>query len=300
MKIPNHPKSLWPGVKAWFGRTYGEHAEEYTDLFDKDTSTQNFEEDVLVTGFNLATVKTEGRGTHYDSETQGYIARAVHVAYSLGFITTREERDDNLYEVVGKRRGQALAFSFRQTKENVGANMYNRAATSGYTGGDGQVLTVTTHPTKSGSQSNILSTAADVSEACLEDMVIQIMGATNDRGLKINLMPQSVHVPRQEWFETNRILKSVLQSNTANNDPNVLRTLNVFPKGIKLNHYFSDSDCIFIRTNCPRGMIYYERVPIEFDQDNDFDTKNAKSAGYERYSFSWTDWRGVYSNGRGA
>ena len=245
-------------------------------------------------------MKTEGQGTHYDSETQGYVARAIHVAYGLGYIVTREERDDNLYEVVGKRRSGALAFSFRQTKENIAANVYNRAETAGYTGGDGQVLCVTTHPTKSGNQSNILSTPADVSEACLEDMTIQIMGATNDRVLKINLMPQSVHVPRQEWYETNRILKSVLQSNTANNDDNVLRSLNVFPKGIKLNHYFSDSVQIFIRTNVPRGMICYQRVPMEFKQDNDFDTDNAKAKCYERYSFTWTDWRGLYSNGRGA
>ena len=41
-----HPKALWPGIKAWWGQTYDEHPEEYIDLFDKDTSSQNYEEDV--------------------------------------------------------------------------------------------------------------------------------------------------------------------------------------------------------------------------------------------------------------
>ena len=38
----------------------------------------------------------------------------------------------------------------------------------------------------------------------------------------------------------------------------------------------------------------FSREAISFQQDNDFDTKNAKAACYERYSFGWTDWRGVY------
>jgi len=64
----SHPKALWPGVKAWWGQTYNEHPEEYTALFDKDTSTQNYEEDVELTGFGLVPVKEQGAGVQYDSE----------------------------------------------------------------------------------------------------------------------------------------------------------------------------------------------------------------------------------------
>ena len=289
----NHPKALWPGIKAWWGRVYDEHKVEYTDLFDMDTSRQNYEEDVQVTGFGLAPVKPQGMGVEYDSETQGYVKRYTHVVYALGYIVTREELEDNLYVVVSMRRAQALAFSMRQTKENIAAQIYNRAFTSG-TGGDGSYLCVSDHGSKSGSQSNLLTAASDLNEAAIEDMIIQIMGATNDRGLKISLMPKSLHVHRSDWFEANRILKSVLQNDTPNNALNVLKSTNALPGGIKVNHYFSDSDAWFIRTNAPRGMIGYQRRPIEFTQDNDFDTENAKAKNTERYVFGWTDWRGVW------
>jgi hypothetical protein len=292
----SHPKALWPGVRKWFGRTYDEHKVEYTDLFEKDSSRKAYEEDVLVTGFGLAPVKAEGAAVSYDSESQGYTKRYTHVAYALGFIVTHEEMADNLYPVVGKRRARALAFSMRQTKENVGANVYNRAFSSSYLGGDGKELLATDHPSKAGDWSNELSPAADMSEASIEDLCIQINGATNDRGLKISLMPRCLLVPRQLQFEAHRIVKSVLQNDTANNATNAIRDMNMFPDGIKMNHYLSDADAWFIRTNCPSGMQCFDREILPFSQDNDFDTSNAKSKKYERYSFGWTDPRGLYGS----
>ncbi len=292
----NHPKALWPGIKAWWGRSYNEHPVEWTDLFDRETSDKAYEEDVQVTGFGLAPKKPEGASTHYDSETQGYTTRYTHVAYSLGYIVTYEELRDNLYEVVSRRRAAALAFSMRQTKETVLANVYNRAFSATQVGGDGKELLATDHPTLSGVQSNELAVAADLSEASLEDLTIQIMGATNDRGLKISIMPQSLIVPRQLWFEANRILKSTLQNDTANNAINALKATNALPGGIKVNHYLTDADAWFVRTNAPRGMICYDREAVSFDQDNDFDTKNAKACAYERYKALWTDFRGLYGS----
>lgn len=291
-----HPKALWPGIKEWWGRSYQEHKEEYVDLFDTETSDKAYEEDVEITGFGLAPVKNQGTAINYDTESQGSVTRYTHVAYALGYIVTFEELRDDLYEVVSKRRAKMLAFSMRQTKENVGANVYNRAFTSGYTGGDGQVMICNTHPTLTGNQSNVLATPADLSEASIEDLTIQIMQATNNRGLRISLMPESLHIPTQTWYEANRILKSVLQNDTANNAINVLKATNVFPKGIKMNHYFTSATAWFIRTNAPTGMKHYVRDAVMFDQDNDFDTKNAKAACYERYSFGWSDWRGVYGS----
>lgn len=290
----NHPKALWPGVKAFFGRQYNEHQVEYTDLFDEDTSDKNYEELVELTGFGLAPEKTEGASVQYDSETQGYTRRATHTAIALGYICTREELDDNQYEIVSKRRSKALAFAMRQTKENRAANVYNRAFNSSYTGGDGVELLSTAHPTQDGTQSNELATAADLSEASLEDLIIQIMGAKNSRGLAINLMPKKLIVPRQEWFNANRYLKSMLRPDSANNDINALKATNAIPGGIAVNHYLTDSDAWFIRTNAPEGMKCFNRVKIEFRQDNDFDTENAKAKAYERYSFVWGDWRALF------
>ena len=295
----SHPKALWPGIKAWWGQVYNEHAEEYTDLFDKDTSHQNYEEDVQLTGFGLAPRKSEGAPTAYDSEIQGFVTRYTHIAYALGYAVTKEELDDNLYEKVSKRRAASLAMGFRQTKENVAANIYNRAFNSTYVGGDNVSLCNTAHPnTTGGTWSNRPAIDVDLSEAALEDAVVAIMGLTNDRGLLINVMPVSLHISRQNHFNAHRILKSVYQSGTANNDVNVLKATNAFPGGVKLNHYFTSAGAWFIRTNVQDGMKYYERHAIVFDQDNDFDTMNVKAKGYERYSFGWTDPKAVYgSNG---
>lgn len=295
----SHPKALWPGIKAWWGQVYDEHPEEFVKLFDKDSSSQNYEEDVQLTGFGLAPVKAEGAGVTYDSEVQGFVTRYTHVAYALGYIVTKEELDDNLYEQVSKRRAAALAMSFRQTKENIGANIYNRGFNGIYTGGDGVAMCATNHPnTSGGTFSNKPTVDVDLSEASLEDATIAIMGFQNDRGLLINVMPRSLIIARQEWYNANRIMKSVYQTGTGNNDINVLKATNAFPEGIVMNHYLTSPHAWFIRTNIREGMKYYERVGISFDQDNDFDTMNAKAKGYERYSFGWTDPRAVYgSNG---
>jgi hypothetical protein len=267
---------------------------EYPDLFDIDTSDKAYEEEPEITGFGLAPVKAQGTQIFYDTEVQGPVSRYTHVAYALGYIVTFEELRDDLYEVVSKRRAQQLAFSMRQTKENILAAVYNQGFNSSYPGADGVQLFSTAHPTLSGNQSNLLTTAADLSETAVEDLVIQIMQMNNNRGLKVSGLPMSLNVPPQLWFEANRIYHSVLQNDTANNAINVLRATGAFPRGIKVNHYFSSATAWFIRTNIPRGLQYFERDKISFDQDNDFDTKNAKAACYERYSAFWSDWRGAF------
>ena len=295
----SHPKALWPGIKAWWGQVYNEHQTEYTDLFDTDTSRQNYEEDVQLTGFGLAPIKAQGEGVTYDSEIQGFTTRYTHIAYALGYIVTKEELDDNLYETVSRKRSAALAMSFRQTKENIAANVYNRAFNGTYLGGDGVSLCSTSHPnTTGGTWSNKPTVDVDLNESSLEDAIIALMGFTNDRGLLINVMPKTLHIARNELFNAQRILHSSYQTGNANNDINVIKSGNYIPGGFKVNHYFTSPHAWFIRTNIQDGMKYYERIGIQFDQDNDFDTMNAKAKGYERYSFGWTDPRAVYgSNG---
>lgn len=291
----NHPKALWPGVNAWYGRVYNEHKTEYTDLFDSFSSDKAYEEDVQVTGFGVAPVKAQGAGVTYDSEVQGPTTRYTNVAYALGYIVTHEEIQDNLYSQVSQTRAGALAFAMRQTKERIGAGVFNNAFTSGYTGGDGIVLCSTSHVnTSGGTWSNRLSVDADLSEASLEDMLTAIMQATDDRGLNINIMPRSLHVAPANWFNANRILKSVYQTGTANNDINVINATNALPMGIKVNHYFTDSNAWFVRTNITNGLKFFQREAMSFTQDNDFDTMNAKAKSYERYSCGWTDPRAVW------
>lgn len=289
----SHPKALWPGVYAWFGAKYDEHPQQYTKLFDIKSSSKNYEELVEQTGFGLAPVKAEGSSTAYDSHAQGATSRGTNVAYSLGYVVTREELADNLYTEVSMQRAGSLAFSMAQTRENVGANVYNRAFNSSYTGGDAVQLCASTHPSLAGNQSNILSTAADLSEASIEDLTINIMDAVNSKGLKISLQPKSLIVPTALVYDAQRILKSNLQSGTANNDVNALKTLGVIPE-IVVNNYLTDTDAWFIRTNAPSGLCWFDREPVQFTKDEDFDTDNAKAKAYMRFIPFWGDWRGLY------
>jgi Mu-like prophage major head subunit gpT len=290
----SHPKALWPGMHKFFGRTYNEFKQEWSDIFDDETSDKNYEEDTEVTGFGLAPVKPQGGGISYDSESQSYTKRYTHVVYGLGYIVTEEEKEDNLYEEVSKKRIKALAFSLRQTEETVCANVMNRAFNSAFTGGDGSALLVLNHSSIAGAQSNLLATAADFSEASLEDICIQIMQATNSRGLKINIMPKKLIVPPGVAFDAERVLKSTQQSGTANNDINAVKSMGLLPDGCCVNHYLTDADAWFIKTNVPDGMRRFTRRATKFMQDNDFDTANAKAKATMRFSVGWTDWRGLY------
>jgi hypothetical protein len=193
------------------------------------------------------------------------------------------------------RRSESLAFSMAQTRENVGAQIYNRAFNSSYAGGDGKELLSTSHPSLAGNWSNALSTAAALSEASIEDLCIQIMNATNSRGLKISLRAQKLLVSTANSFEAERILKSTLQNDTANNAINALRSTGAIPS-FAVNHYFTNSNYWFVRTNAPAGMCWFDREAVSFQKDTDFDTDNAKAKAYMRFSCGWTDPRGLYGS----
>ena len=290
------PKALWPGMHAFWGRDYEQHPQEWKELFSEEKSEKAYEEDQEVTGFGYAPVKNQGEAISYDSETGGPSNRYTHVVYGLGFIVTKEEMDDNLYVKVSGRRTRALAFSMRQTEETVAANVFNRAFNSSYTGGDGKELLATDHPTVNGTQSNELTTAADLSEASIEDLGIQIMEAKNSRGLRISIMPKALIIPPSLAFDATRIVKSSQQSGTANNDVNAIRTMGLFPDGIVINHYLTDSDAWFIKTNVPNGLTRFTRRGTSFGKDGDFDTDNVKAKATMRFSVGWSDWRCLFGS----
>ena len=289
-------KALWPGVNSWFGEKYDEHQVEWSSLFDSNTSRRAYEEDVGTSMFGLAAVKPEGKGISYDTAQQGYLTRYSHVTYGLGFIITREIVEDDQYDVIGKTRAQGLAQSMRQTKEIVGANVYNRAFNSAYVGGDGVELLSNAHPNVAGGTYSNLTTAATLSEASLEDLSIDVMQAENDRGFNISLIPQTLIINPELVFEADRILNTDLRVGTADNDLNALKNMGKFPGGVKVNHYLTSSTAYFVRTNCSEGMKYFERRADDFSMDNDFDTDNAKYKCTGRYSFGWTDPRSLYGN----
>lgn len=291
------PKSLRPGVYSWTQMKYNEHKPLHPLMFTEASSQMAYEELVAGNPFGLAPIKTQGGQVQYATESQANTTRATHITYALGFITTLEEAEDNLYEKLGKRRGARLAQSFVRTKETAGANVFNRAFNNSYTYGDGVELCSTAHPTVAGNQSNELATAADMSEASIEDLCIQIRKATDPVGNLINLMPKRLAVAPANKFEAVRILKSELQNDTANNAINALRTTGVIPEMFD-NPYFTDDDAFFILTDVSgdEGLIYFNRSSFRVGYDGDSGTLNEKTFGYERYSFTCGDWRAVYGS----
>ena len=291
-------KLLWPGLNAIYGKEYNDYAVEWDKLFEKNTSDKAYEEDLGLSSFGLAVVKPEGSPISYDTERQGFTSRYNHVVYALGFIVTREIYEDDLYGKVGAQKAKALARSLRQTKEIVAANVYNRAFTAGYVGGDGQVLLSTGHLNVAGGTfSNKIATDADLSEAALEQAVIDIAGFRDDRGLLIAAKPEKLVIPYQLQFEAKRILNADGRVGTDLNDPNVLKQSSIFNQVI-VNHYLNSTgnDDWFILTNVKDGLKYFERRGDQFEMDNDFDTENAKFKATARYSFGWSDPRAIYGS----
>ena len=290
-------KLLWPGINALYGKAYNDYPEEWKSLgFETNKSSKAYEEDVGLSSFGLATVKAEGQSISYDSERQGFTTRYNHVVYALGFMITREIYEDDQYDIVGKKKANALARSMKQTKEIVAANIFNRATTSGYTGGDGVVLLSASHPNVAGGTwSNMPSTAADLSEASLEQAVIDIAAFRDDRGLLIAAKPKKLVIAPANMFEAKRILGSDGRVGTDNNDLNAIKTMGIIGD-VTVNHYLTDSDQWTIVTDVADGLKYFERRGDQFEMDNDFDTENAKYKATARYSFGWSDPRCVYGS----
>lgn len=295
-------KALWPGVNAWYGASYNSYNTEWDKLFNTEKSRKAFEEVVGQSGFGLFSTKNEAAPITYDTAKQGFTSRYNHVVYASGFIITREMVDDDLYDVIGKRKATALAYAARQTKEVIAANVYNRAFNTSFVGGDAATLLAgaaggsASHPNiAGGTWTNTPSVALDVSEAAFEQATIDIAGFQDDRGLLIKVLPKALVIPRQLIFEVKRILGTEGRVGTNNNDLNAIKEMGLIPEVIT-NHFLTDTDAWFIRTDIQNGMTYFERRGDEFNMDEDFDTENAKYKATMRFSFGWSDPRALYGS----
>tara|TARA_R100001480_G_scaffold115567_3_gene115626 strand:+ start:248 stop:1156 length:909 start_codon:yes stop_codon:yes gene_type:complete len=289
-------KQLNLGLNTVFGMEYDRYPEQWRALYSTEQSMKAFEEDVQMIGFGAAPTKAEGAMINYDSGREGFVSRYVHETVALAFAITEEAEEDGLYGSLGAKYARALARSMQQTKEIKGANVFNNA-TGTSVGGDGVSLLNASHPLGGGgTASNTLSTAADLSETSLETILVQISTAVDDRSIPVALSGRKLAVPPQLVFIAERILKSNLRPGTADNDINALRNMGMIPEGVVVNQRFTDPDQYFILTDCPDGMKHFLRSPIKKAVEGDFETGNLRYKVRERYSFGFTDWRGVYGS----
>ena len=290
-------KQLQDGLNTVFGMEYDSFPTSYDKIFKTSSSQKAYEEDVLMVGFGGAVEKSEGGAISYDSGQEAWVSRYQHSTIALAFAITEEAVEDGRYGDIGQKYSRALARSMRYTKEVRGASVLNNATSGSYVGGDGVALLSTSHPlTGGGLLANKPTTDADLSEEALEDAMIAIDGFVDDRGIPIMVKAERLIIPRQSQFIAHRILKSVGQSGTANNDTNALKDMGALPGGMDVNVYLSDSDAWYLITNASDGLKHFVRRKLKRGTEGDFETGNMRYKASERYSFGWTDYRGIYGS----
>ena len=289
-------KELEPGLNALFGLEYKNYANEHAEIFDSENSDRAFEEEVMLSGFGNATVKPEGQSVNYDAAQETFTARYTHETLALAFSITEEAIEDNLYDRLASRYTKALARSMANAKQVKAANVLNRAFNSSYTGGDGLELCSTAHTIVAGTFNNELSTAADLNETSLEQALIDIGVMKDERGLKIAAKGVKMIIPNDLQFVAERLLKSPGRTGTADNDINAAKNMGMIPQGYVVNHYLTDSDAFFIKTDVPNGLKHFVRAPIKTAMEGDFETGNVRYKARERYSFGWSDPRGIFGS----
>jgi hypothetical protein len=290
-------KELEPGLNALFGMEYDRYDNEHAEIFDSESSDRAFEEEVMLSGFGQAPVKGEGAAIVYDTAGEAFTARYTHETIALAFAITEEAVEDNLYDKLSSRYTRALARSMSNTKQVKGASVLNNAFSSSYLGGDGVCLVSNAHPTTGGGNwSNTLATAADLNETSLEQALIDIAAFIDERGLKIALRGMKLILPPALQFTAERILKSEQRVSTSDNDINALKSGGYMPQGFAINHFLTDPDAWFVKTDAPNGMKHFVRAPLKTAMEGDFETGNARYKARERYSFGWSDPRAMYGS----
>lgn len=291
-------RELQEGLNTVFGLDYNRYDEEWKDIFDVETSQKAYEEDVLVFGLGAAQVKAEGTAIAYDEGAESYTARYNHSTIALGFAITEEAEEDGLYGSIGQKMAKSLVRSFIQTKEVFGANILNNGSNALFPGGDGVPLYSTAHPLAGGGTlSNRLSTPADLSEAAMEQLLIQISEWTDERGIPIKPQVKRLIIPSELQFIATRLLMTPYQPDTGDNNINAMYKLGSIENGFSVNHRLTNVENWFLKTDVQDGLKHFVRKAISGGVEGDFETGNMRYKKRERYSFGWTDWRGSASGG---
>ena len=289
---------LLPGLRGIEGK-YEMIPSQYDKLYTKHDSKLALERTAEMRFLGYAQLKTEGGQTAFDNGAgQRYLYNQEHTEIGLGYAITRKMIDDNVYKTQFHASNLGLIESFQQTKEIFGANLFNTATTyNSAVVGDGVSILSASHPTDYGLIANTPSTQVDLNEATLLNGMINIRVNFRDQaGLKIFARGRKLLVAPQNEPVAIRLTKTELRPGTNDNDVNaILTTAGGLPEGYIVNDYLTNSPWWFLLTNID-GLSYMERVKFETDMQVDFVTDNLLVKGYERYSFSYYNWRAIYGS----
>ena len=223
-----------------------------------------------------------------------FLQRYVYNVYGLAFALTKVLVEDGDHIRIGSVYARHLAQSLIETKETLCANVLNRAFNSAYPGGDGVSLSNASHPIANGTFSNLLTTAANLSQTSLEQMLIQIRQAVDNNQKKIRLVPRQLVVAPGKVFQAEVLLKSVLRSVNANNDINPVKSIGLLDEGAAVLSRLTNSSAWWVQTDAPEGTKLLMRRRLEKTMEGDFETDTMRYKATERYQVGWTDPRTLY------
>lgn len=284
-----------PILNESFDGVYDQRKDEWKQFMTEITGTpRSYHEEVMLYGMGAAPELPDGMPVTYQSGGQLYVARYNYKVYGLAYALTKVLVEDGDHIRIGTTFSKHLAQSMIETKETNTANHLNRAFNSSYKGGDGVELCSASHPVIGGTQSNLLATAAVLSQTSLEQMLIQIRKAADSNGKKIRITPRKLIVSPDNVFQAEVLLKSVLRSGTANNDINAVKSMGMLTGETAVVSRMTSSTAWFVQTDAPEGLKIAMRRKLEKSMEGDFDTDSVRYKSTERYASGWTDWRGVF------
>ena len=284
-----------PILSQAFDGVYDLRKDEWKQVFKEITGTPRaYHEENVWYGFGAAPELPDGMPVTYQSGGVLFLKRYVYKVYGLAFALTKVLVEDGDHVQIGQSFSRHLAQSMLETKETLAANHLNRAFNSSYPGGDGVSLISTSHPIATGTFSNQLSTAANMSQTSVEQMLIQIRSAVDNNGKRIRLTPKQIVTAPSNEMQAEVILNSALRSGTANNDINPVKSMGALPDGAAIITRMTSTTAWFIQTDAPEGMKMVKRRGLEKSMEGDFETDSTRYKSTERYDSGWTDPRAMF------
>lgn len=287
-------RTLEPGLRKIFFETYKEKPSKMGKVMNVLNSQKAVETDYRMGGFTLWNEKGTQDATEYEEMLSGDPIFYRHKTFSKGMQVEKELMDDQQYNVMNKR-AKALARTARATVETHGASLYNNAfATNGY---DGVPLISASHPRLDGGTAitNLIAPTA-LSESAVETAVKMGHDMVDERGIQVEFKPKILLVPGALEITARKILESI-QSTTpggasvfAKNDKNIIADSNI---ELVVWDYLSSATAWFMIDPDLLDVNFFWRERLSFKGENDFDTDIAKYKGRMRYSYGWSDFRGV-------
>ncbi len=283
---------LDPGLRKIFMDEYGAPGSVAEQLYGIEKSTKAVEHDLGIGGLGDL---EEFTGTiPYGDFSQQYRTSYVHREWVKGIKIERKLVDDDVYSIINKRP-QQLALVARRTREKHGASLFNSAFnTSVFAGGDTKALCATDHSSvgTAATQSNCGSTS--LSATAVEATRLLGMAFRDETDNLVDVMFDTILVPPALEEMANIIVKTQGTVGSANNDINYSYQrykVIVWPRLTSSTSWFM-IDSKYMKL----FLKWFDRIPVEFNKDKDFDTYISKWSVYTRYSYGFSDYKWIYGH----